>query len=507
MNAKNDSSMKDSMAGGFSTEGSQAAAAIVKGETSAVAGHAYAVSGKKDIANGFDYRMSAQKLPAMEAALVKRRLHTLGTLGPLFYDTPLHVVRGNGSHLFDDRGTDYLDCYNNVACVGHANPAVQQAVADQLGKQDTHSRYLQDEVLEYAERLLATFPTSLDRVTFTNSGSESNDLALRMAQAATGRQGVVVTRNAYHGITSLVASVSPSFGTGIPLSPFLATVRVDDVLGASGTTVNGGSWQSTESGMNGCLNGEDAWRVLEPRFQAAFDELKRKGYGVACVLLDEIMSSDGILPGGEGWVGRLAQSVHEAGGVLISDEVQSGFGRLGDCLWGFQRHGADADIVTMGKPMANGIPAGAVVYKQDIGDAFSSKTRYFNTFGGNPVSMRAAMAVLGQIERDGLVQHARDMGNRLARQIDASLRGFPKYGGSRHAGLFLGIDVASDGKPDGVAARSIVNALKDDEHVLISASGPDGNVLKVRPPLVFTPTDADRFVEAMTHLADHGFFG
>lgn len=467
--------------------------------------------GRKSVANGFDFSHGLEGLDADEAAVVRRRQKVLGTMGPLFYNRPLHVVSGSGVHLRGADGADYLDCYNNVACVGHSNPHVRQAVADQLGRQNTHSRYLQDEVLDYAERLLATFPGAIDHVAFTNSGSESNDLALRMARVATGHMGVVVTQGAYHGITSLVSSVSPSFGTGLPLAPFLATVRVDDALHDAD-----GSGDGTGDGADGAAASDAAadavWAVLGPRFNQAFDALEHGGYGVSCVLIDEVMSSDGILPGARGWIERLADAVHARGGLLISDEVQAGFGRMGGVMWGFQRHGAEADIVTMGKPMGNGIPVGGVAYRHPIGDAFAACTRYFNTFGGNPVSMRAAGAVLDEIERLGLVAHARDMGDRLARDLSEILEGHERFGGLRHAGLFLGIDVtdgADDGgaaQPDGAAARAIVNALRDDEHVLISAAGPGDAVLKVRPPLVFDDSDADRLLEAVRHICERGLF-
>ncbi len=445
--------------------------------------------GRKSVANGFDFSQGVEGLSEDEVVLIRRREKVLGTMGPLFYNKPLHVVSGSGAHLRGADGEDYLDCYNNVACVGHSNGHVRDAVSDQLGRQNTHSRYLQDEMLDYAERLVRTFPDAIDRVAFTNSGSESNDLALRMARVATGHMGVVVTQYAYHGITSLVSSVSPSFGTGLPLAPYLGSVRVDDALREADD------------------DAEAAWTVLKPRFEQAFDALEHGGYGVSGVLIDEVMSSDGILPGARGWIARLAEAVHARGGLLISDEVQAGFGRMGGVMWGFQRHGADVDIVTMGKPMGNGLPVGGVAYKHAIGDAFGACTRYFNTFGGNPVSMRAADAVMDEIEWLGLVGHARDMGDQLAKGIYEILCTHARFGGLRHAGLFLGIDVTDgNAKPDAAAARAVVNALRDDEHVLISATGPDDAVLKVRPPLVFNGSDAVRLFDALQRIGDRGLF-
>ncbi|MFT8705354.1 aspartate aminotransferase family protein [Bifidobacterium aquikefiricola] len=446
-------------------------------------------AGKQQLSNAFDFDKGMTALDDDERALVERRKRILGTMGPLFYDRPVHIVRGQAAHLFDASGNDYLDCYNNVACVGHANPRVREAVNDQLGRQDTHSRYLQDEILDYGERLLHSFPDALDRVNFTNSGSESNDLALRMARVYTGHQGVVVTAHAYHGITSLVSSISPSFGTGVPLAPFLATVEVADVLTS----------KQPESQVRA---------TLKQRFEDAFQKLHDGGFGVSAVLLDQIFSSDGILPGATGWVGDIAQAVHRAGGILIADEVQSGFARTGEAFWGFQRHHADADMVTTGKPMANGIPTGAVIYKHKIGEAFASCTRYFNTFGGNPVSMRAAGAVLDEIEERHLLSHAQKIGEELSAQLLQLLGGTPRFRGIRHAGLFLGIDIGSSDSTssDPMAARAIISKLRD-MFILISSSGPDGSTLKLRPPLVFSSSDVDRFMKACSTLVDEGYFG
>ncbi|NEG96781.1 aminotransferase class III-fold pyridoxal phosphate-dependent enzyme [Bifidobacterium sp. SMB2] len=445
----------------------------------------------KRMVNSFDPTKGAADLTPDEAALLARRQRTLGSLAPVFYEHPVHIVRGEGAHLFAADGTDYLDCYNNVAVVGHANPHVREAVADQLTRQDTHTRYLQDEVVDYAERLLATFPDKLDHVAFTNSGSESNDLALRMARTFTGHRGVVVTGNAYHGITSLVSSVSPSFGTGLPLAPFLVAVPVDDILKKPDGTFD-------DHAVAAAARAE-----LVARFEAAFAKLHDAGYGVSAVLLDQIFSSDGVLPGATGWVADVADAVHQAGGLLIADEVQSGFARTGERFWGFRRHRADADIVTMGKPMGNGIPTGAVVYKHEIGDTFAACTRYFNTFGGNPVSMRAASAVLDEIESRELQRHARELGDHIAAEIARLLADAPRFGGIRHAGLFIGIDIlaADDSRtPDPYAAARIIAALRD-RRVLISGSAADGSSLKLRPPLVFTRSDADRLLTELAAIA------
>jgi 4-aminobutyrate aminotransferase-like enzyme len=533
------------------------------GTTTGTMAQAASRSGKAAMANGYDPTAGVEGFSDDEVALLARRRNVLGNLAPLFFEHPVHVVSGEGAHLFDADGADYLDCYNNVACVGHANPHVREAVADQLGRQNTHTRYLQDEVVDYAGRLLGYFrpvaasvpavkqgagsdaeqgagPSAeqvvgrsagagagpdidqgdgadagrgarrrpylgeLGHVAFTNSGSEANDLALRMARAFTGHRGVVVTANAYHGITDLVSSVSPSFGTGLPLAPFLATVEVCDVLKHPGP---------------------DAAEILLSRFQAAFQRLHDAGYGVSAVLMDQIFSSDGILPDNPGWERQVAQAVHEEGGLFIADEVQSGFARTGEAFWGFQRQHADADLVVMGKPMGNGIPAGAVVYKAPIGENFAACTRYFNTFGGNPVSMRAAGAVLDEIETRDLRKHAKAMGDMIANSLEGMLGDLPYFGGIRHAGLFIGVDVCVDGRADGnadgcadgradgnraqpnpQATLAIIGELRA-RRILISASGADASTLKIRPPLVFTESDAGRLLDEFSALRGKGLFG
>ena len=444
-------------------------------------------AGKRDMVNTFDPR-SGVELPEEDRHLLARRRATLGDLYPLFYQRPVHVVAGSGAHLRGPDGEDYLDCYNNVACVGHANPRVRDAVSAQLARADTHTRYLQDEVVSYAERILATYPDEIDRVAFTNSGSESNDLAIRMARVATGHRGVVVTGNAYHGVTDLIASMSPSMGPSVPQAPFVRAVPVIDLLRNPAP---------------------DAAERLLARYEAAFDDLHDAGYGLSAVLLDQILSSDGILPEPRGWVARLAQLAHDRGGLLVADEVQSGFARTGDAFWGFARHGADADLVSMGKPMGNGIPTGGVAYKSWIGDAFGASSRYFNTFGGNPVSMVAAGAVLDDIEDRGLQEHVRVTGARIVEELRRLLGDRPAFGGVRGAGFFIGLDIVrpDDGHtPDPDRTLAIVNALRE-RRVLLSASGAPANTVKIRPPLVFTDADVDRLLDVLSALADHGLFG
>lgn len=445
--------------------------------------------GRTQMVNAFEPGRDEEALDAADQRLLRRRVAVMGPIADLFYRRPVHVVRGRGVHLYGPNGEDYLDCYNNVACVGHANEAVTRAVSRQVATVNTHTRYLNELPVEYAERLLATFPAALDRVVFTNSGSESNDLALRMARIASGHRGVIVSSNAYHGTTDLVSSVSPSFGTALPRPAFLRTVRVDDVLADP---------------RPGAVDA-----VVE-RFERAAAELEAAGFGVGAVLFDQISNSDGVLPEPRGWTAAVARAAHQHGAVVIADEVQSGFGRTGDAMWGFERHGADVDIATLGKPMANGIPAGAVVVRLPIAQAFSEKTRYFNTFGGAPVAMAAAGAVLSEIGRLGLVAHAKRVGDWLGAGLHRVLDGHARVGRIRWAGLFVGVDIVDPARvaggraaPDGDRALDVIAAMRD-RRVLISGTGPAGNTLKIRPPMVFEQADGARFLETLEQVVATG---
>jgi 4-aminobutyrate aminotransferase-like enzyme len=448
--------------------------------------------------NRFD-PADAGLLPVADQQLLARRRAVLGDIYPLFYARPIHVVRGEGARLWDADGTEYLDAYNNVPAVGHANPRVAAAVHDQLTRMNTHTRYLQDGIVTFAERFLQTHPEHLDRVVFSNSGSEANDLAITIAQWRTGNQGVVVTDNAYHGTTRLLAGVSPENGTTMPLHPWVRTVPAPDTH----------------------RDGDRAGELFARAVTAAAADLDRHGYGLAALLLDSIMSTDGIFPGPPGMLVAAYRATHAAGGLVIADEVQPGVGRTGEAMWGFQRHtatepprpagaeprlqaGAPADassatgvdghvdMVTCGKPLAGGLPIGTLVLGSALSDGYAQDHRYFNTFGGNPASIAAATAVLDEVQDRGLVEHAREVGAYLVRGVaDRSAR-TDLVADVRGVGLFIGVEM---GGPDaGALAARAVNALRD-RNVLISAVGGDGRVLKIRPPLVFTREDADAFLD------------
>ena len=414
--------------------------------------------------------------PAVTEDLRSRRARLLGPSYRLFYDEPLELVRGEGVWLFDAQGRRYLDAYNNVACVGHANPRVVQAIAQQAAVLNTHTRYLHRGILDYAERLLATMPSALGHAIFTCTGSEANDLAMRIASAHTEGAGLIVTRCAYHGVTSAIAAASPSLGAFVKLGDHVRTV--DAPAGNDAAT----------------------GRRFADGVRAAIDDLTAHGIQPAALLVDTVFSSDGVFTEPAGFLAEAVAAIRAAGGVFIADEVQPGFGRTGDAFWGFQRHGVVPDIVTLGKPMGNGHPVAGIAIKPEVLANFGRQCRYFNTFGGNPVSMAAAMAVLDVIEGEGLQERARLLGQRLRDGI-AALRGsHPAIGAVRGAGLFVGVEL-QDGtdRPASALAARVVNGMRR-RGVLLSATGPNADTLKIRPPLVIGQDEIDLLVNTLAEV-------
>ncbi len=392
--------------------------------------------------------------------LIAARDRVLGPAYRLFYDNPVHLVRGQGTRLYDAEGNCYLDAYNNVASVGHCHPHVIDSVTRQLATLNTHTRYLHEGIVDYSQRLLATFPDagSADsyQVMYACTGSEVNDLALRVAAAYTGARGVIVTTEAYHGNTEAVTAISPSLG---------------------GIASLGAHVRAVDPHLDG---------VAE-----AIADLKASGYGVSALIVDTIFSSDGIYPDPT-VLGPAVELVHAAGGVLIADEVQPGFGRTGAGMWGFDRHDVVPDLVTMGKPMANGMPVAAMAARGEVLAPFAESVPYFNTFGGNPVSMAAASAVLDIIEDEKLIANAATVGETLYSAV-AELAD-PRITEVRGAGLYVGVELV-----DRETARRVVNGMRD-RRVLISVCGAGGNVLKIRPPMVFSPADVDWLVAELEQV-------
>jgi 4-aminobutyrate aminotransferase-like enzyme len=424
--------------------------------------------------NGFD-PATATGLTEESRELVARRSDLLGPAYRLFYSNPVEVARAKGVLLYDSEGNEYLDAYNNVVSVGHCHPRVVDEITKQAQTICTHTRYIQKGILDYAEDLLGTFEGPKRHVMFTCTGSEANDLAVRMAKHHTGNQGIIITEEAYHGNSELTAGFSPSLGPYSPLGTYVRRVPAPDSYRIAPEKI--GAWM--------------AEKVSEQ-----IVDLQRRGVGVAAFIADSMFSSDGIFSHPTDVLKPVLDVVHKAGGVFIADEVQSGFGRSGEKLWGYQRHGITPDIITMGKPMGNGYPVAAAVMLPEIVEKFGRDNRYFNTFGGNTVAMAAAQAVLNVIRDEKLVENSLRVGKILRDGFHALAKKYEQIGDVRGSGLYVGVELVKDRaskEPDAAAASAVVNSLRA-RRVLISATGPHANVLKVRPPLVFTEANADRLL-------------
>ena len=414
------------------------------------------------------------------SSLLKRRERVLGPTYQAFYDEPLHLVRGEGVWLYDPSGNAYLDVYNNVASVGHCHPHVVAALARQASMLNTHTRYLNELIIDYGERLLATCPTIDGHALFTCTGSEANDLAIQIAQSATGGSGIIVTEFAYHGSTWLTAELSPEDGGAWKAGIRNRTVKAPDTF--------------TNEGEGAA---HFAFYV-----QAAIDDLHAHGLKPAALLIDLAFSSDGIYFPPPEVLREAAAAIHKAGGLLIADEVQSGLGRLGHAMWGFQRAMLDPDIVTMGKPVGDGHPIGAVIARQDLVRKFARQTKYFNTFGGNAVSAAVGMAVLDVLENEGLVENSRIVGAYLKSALKQLQQKHGLIGDVRGEGLYLGLELIRPDRsmaPATTEAGALMNRLRQ-RGVLVGCTGPHGNILKLRPPLVFSAANADRLVTAIDEI-------
>lgn len=424
--------------------------------------------------NGFDPTTVDRLNPHMQD-MVARRERLLGRAYKLFYSDPVEFVRGSGVHLYDADGNEYLDGYNNVASVGHSHPHVVEAVSHQMATLNTHTRYASEAILDYSERLLGTMPEGIDRVMFTCTGSESNDLALRMARLITGHQGVIITANAYHGTTASLTEVSATMGPGVPLGTTVRTVPAPFPL-----------------------PGVDVAAKFDADVASAIEDMERHGIKVAALIVDTIFSSDGVLPDPAGFLAPAVERVHRAGGLFIADEVQPGFARTGDAMWGVMRHGVLPDLLSMGKPMGNGFPVAALAGRAAVIDDFGGRQRYFNTFGGNNVAIAAASAVLDVIEDEHLMDNSRRVGKYLKDELTELAVHQPRLGQVRGAGLFVGVDVVGDDgtSPDPDVCLALVNGMRR-RRVLISATGKDGSILKIRPQLPFQPEHADQLVTTL----------
>lgn len=395
-----------------------------------------------------------------------------------FYEQPLLIERAEGVWMFDREGRRYLDAYNNVPIVGHCHPQVVDAICEQSRILNTHTRYITEEPLQLAEELLGTMPGELDRVVFTCTGSESNDLAVQVSRAVTGGSGFIITDCAYHGTTEVLAGMSPEEGN--PLGAGVYAVQPP-------------------------RHPADA-----PRFAAqvsqCIKQMRTEGVRLAALLLDTIFSSDGIVAEPSGFLQDAVREVRAAGGVFIADEVQPGFGRLGETMWGFERHGLVPDLITLGKPMGNGYPVAALVGRGELLEAFAQTRQYFNTYGGNNVACAAARAVLRVIREEALMENAHRTGRYLMAKLRSLAGRSTAIEAVRGVGLFIGVELrerAGRGGDAPAEVRRVVNDLRA-RGVLVGATGRGGTVLKIRPPLTFEPEHADLLVHELEQAIGSG---
>jgi 4-aminobutyrate aminotransferase-like enzyme len=419
-----------------------------------------------------------------EALLARRRALLGGNLS-VAYGNPLHIVRGSMQYLWDADGRRYLDAYNNVPHVGHCHPRVVQAGQAQMAVLNTNTRYLHELIVSYAERLGATLPGALKICYFVNSGSEANELALRLALAHTRRRDLIVLEHAYHGNTTTLIEVSPyksggPGGAGTP--PWVHVAPLPDLYR--------GAFRRADS---------EAGRKYAAQVARIIERLRTSGAGLAGFLAESWPSVGGQMSLPADYVQAVYAMVRAAGGVCIADEVQTAYGRLGEHFWGFEAYGVVPDIVVLGKPIGNGHPLGAVVTTPEIAKSFDNGMEFFSTFGGNTVSCAIGLAVLEVVFEEGLQVHALKVGKYLLDRLE-ELRGrHALIGDVRGSGLFLGVELVTEREtrePATRAAAAIANRMRD-RGVLLGTDGPFHSVLKIRPPLPFTTQDADVLIEAL----------
>ncbi len=427
-----------------------------------------------------DEEMFPVEISAAEI-LAARKKHVGPSLS-LAYERPLHIVRGKGQYLYDAFDLTYLDCVNNVCHVGHCHPKVVEAATRQMAKLNTNTRYLHEHMVQLATRLTATMPRPLEVCYFVNSGSEANDLALRMARTFTGNLDCVVIDHAYHGHVSSLIDISPykfdgQGGQGRP--EFVHVLPIPDGYR--------GEFKTSDS---------DCGRQYAAAARQVIAAAIQSGRKIAAFFAEPILGCGGQVPLPEGYLAEVCAEIRQQGGVCISDEVQVGFGRIGTHFWGFDHHAVVPDIVTLGKPMGNGHPLAAVVTTREIADAFNNGMEYFNTFGGNPVSCAIGLAVLDVLENEELQQHALQLGTWLLDNLEQLKTRHSVVGDVRGSGLFLGIELVTDPgtlTPATDLARTVINRLRQ-KCILLSTDGPFENVIKFKPPLVFNQADAERLV-------------
>jgi 4-aminobutyrate aminotransferase-like enzyme/Ser/Thr protein kinase RdoA (MazF antagonist) len=421
------------------------------------------------------YPLPIDSNDALQTHLI-RRSQLLGPCAYLSYQRPLHIVRAEGVWMYDSEGNRYLDVYNNVPHVGHCHPHVVKAIASQARRLNTNTRYMHGLILELAARLTQRMPESLSVCMFVCTGTEANELAWRMAKLASKNSGALVTRHAYHGNGDASIMFSPEEVPLNKLPPYVQTFSAP---------FSNDAFHQPDSGIN-----------------TAIAALEQAGYRPGMLLLDTAFTSDGIFTAPQGYLNTLFSATRSAGGFCVADEVQAGFGRFGHHFWGFQLDDVVPDIVTMGKPIGNGHPLAAVLTRPEIAAALADDTGYFNTFGGNPVSCAAGLAVLDVIEAEDLQRNALEVGGYLSERFAALQKEYPFIGAAHGAGLLQGLEIVKpNGTPDPDLANRVMNLLRENG-VLIGTTGRHYHVLKIRPPMVFQLEHADILLATLTKVLD-----
>ena len=413
-------------------------------------------------------------------SLAARRDRAFGAGSPLFYNTPLHIVRGQGVELFDPEGRRFVDMYNNVPCVGHANPHVAEAMARQQSTLNVHSRYLHEGIVTFAERLAALHGPEIESVIFSCSGTEANEVALRMTRMATGKAGIVCTNATYHGNSEAVGKMT-RIGSGQNTAGDVRAIPFPEMLRPL---------------VPGASEDELCEAYLD-RLRQVIRGFEEDGTGFAGLIVCSIFANEGLPDVPRGFMARATEIVHAAGGLVIADEVQAGYCRSG-VWWGYDVLGFKPDIVVTGKPMGNGLPLAATAASRKLIETFRAATRYFNTFASSPLQAAVGMAVIDVIERDRLAENVATVGAFLKAALAERKGRFASIADVRGHGLFIGVEIAKTDaarEPDMDKAVDIINRLKD-RGFLTSNAGAYRNVVKIRPPLVFQQSHAEEFITA-----------
>ncbi len=420
--------------------------------------------------------------------LLQERDNFIGRNLSISYKKHLKIVRGALQYLYDDKGNTFIDCVNNVSHVGHCHPVVVRAMQKQIAKLNTNTRYLNDVIIDYAKALTATLPSKLKVCYFTNSGSEANDLAIRMARHYTQRNDVIVLDHAYHGTSTLAIEMSPyKFDSkgGSGQKPYIHKALSPDLYR--------GKFQYDD---------KDAGEKYAASVLEILQQLKEKKTPAAAFICETLLGVGGQIPLPENYLKNVYEHVHSFGGVCIADEVQVGFGRVGEKFWGFELQNVEPDIVVMGKPIGNGHPLAAVVVTDAIADAFNNGLEYFNTYGGNPVSMVTGLSVLNVIKDEQLQENALETGNYLMEELKLLMRKYPIISDVRGHGLFIGAEMVKDHqtKEPAIPEIDIIVEKMKDRGFLLSTDGPLHNVLKIKPPIVFNKENAKALADNLDEV-------